>query len=279
MPHHPTRRGRRRSAPPTRPLRAFRRGVRAAGLRAHVSPTGRPGTPPRAWLRVRACGSRPPHAGARVRACGSQASRCWRSRARLRQPLRVCLRPRRSATALRPSASGTALGPHAPAVCLRRRAQPARSVAPGLSRLTCSARYAPRHSRPIGSTPSAPASAVQTPTGSSGAWGGGAGRGRVPHAGPAPRRHPRRRLAGRAARPHGPRPVPSAGGPHADEGRRPRWRPIPTPPRTTCGGTPRASRARRRPPPCPGASRPRCPARSSRRRSPRRRPRREGSRP
>lgn len=156
LPHHSTRRRRRRGAPPMRPLRAFRRGVRAAGLRAHGSPTGRPGTPPRAWLRVRACGSRPPHAGARVRAYGSQAPRCWRSRARLRQPLRVCLRPRRSATALRPSASGAALGPHAPAVCLRRRAQPARSVAPGLSRIPRSARYAPRHSRPSAPRPPLP---------------------------------------------------------------------------------------------------------------------------
>ena len=221
------------------------------------------------------------------------SSACGRLRAGLRQPgsalLALASAPPAAASRL-PTAAP--LGHSATPVCLRRRARPAcsgclppapRSASPlGRSRpvaahTLCALRHASLP--PIGSTPSAPASAVQAATGSSGARGGGADRGRVPHAGPAPRRHPGRRPTGRTARPHDTRSVPSAGGPHADDGRRPRWRPSPTPPRTTCGGTPRALRARRRPPPCPGASRRPCPAQSSRRRSPRRRPRREGPRP
>ena len=221
------------------------------------------------------------------------SSACGRSRAGLRQPgsalLALASAPTAAASRL-PTAAP--LGHSATPVCLRHRARPAcsgrlppaprsasplRRPRPVAAPTFCALR--PASLPPIGSTPSTPALAVQAPTGSSGAWGGGADHGRVPHGAPAPRRHPCRRPTGRAARPHEPRPVPSAGGLHANEGCRPRWRPIPTPPRTTCGGTPRASRARRRPPPCPGASRRPCPARSSRRRSPRRRPRREAPRP
>lgn len=258
------------------------------------------GVPPGRACRgaTRAC---EPHGAARDSSAGmasraglrQPSSACGRSRAGLRQPgsapLALACAPSAAASRL-PTAAP--LGHSATPVCLRHRARPAcsgrlppaprsasplRRPRPVAAPTFCALR--PASLPPIGSTPSAPASAVQASTGSSGAWGGGAGRSRVPHAGPVPRWHPGRRLAGRAARPHDLRPIPSAGGPHADDGRRPRWRPTPTPPRTTCGGTPRASRARRRPPPYPGASRRQCPARSSRRRSPRRRPRREGQRP
>ena len=218
-------------------------------------------------MRALACGptaARLRAVGARERAFGSRFAPAYGRAARPQRYARLPPAPR-SARMLRPSASGAALSQPAP---------PPRPVA---APTFCALR--PASLPPIGSTPFAPAPAVQASTGSSGAWGGGAGRGRISHVAPAPRRHPCRRLAGRAARPHDLLPVPSAGGPHANEGRWPRWRPIPTPPRTTCGGTPHASRARRRPPPCPGAFRRPCPARSSRRRSPRRRPRREGSRP
>lgn len=218
-------------------------------------------------MRALACGpaaARLRADGARERAFGSRFASAFGRAARPQRYARLPPAPR-SARVLRPSASGAALS------------QPAPSTRPVAAPTFCALR--PASLPPIGSTPSTPALAVQAPTGSSGAWGDGADHGRVPHGAPAPRRHPCRRPTGRAARPHEPRPVPSAGGLHANEGCRPRWRPIPTPPRTTCGGTPRASRARRRPPPCPGASRRPCPARSSRRRSPRRRPRREAPRP
>lgn len=110
LPHYPTRRGRRGSAPPSRPLRAFRR----AGLRAHGSPTG--GGDSSAGMASCAGLRQPPSA-------------CGRSRARLRQTLRACL---------------------------RHRAQPARSVTPGLSRFPRVARYAPRHSRPSAPRPPLP---------------------------------------------------------------------------------------------------------------------------
>lgn len=135
-----------RRAPQPRPLRAFRRGARATGLRAPASLTGGPGTPPRARLRVRAYGSRPPHAGTRVRAYGSQAPRGWRSRTRLRQPLRVCLRPR-----ARPACSVRL--PPAP-----RSAVPAPSPRP-VARVTNGAQR-PVALAPSGSTPSAPVTAA-----------------------------------------------------------------------------------------------------------------------
>lgn len=240
LPHHPTRRGRRGSAPPSRPARAFRRGVRAAGLRARES--------------HEAAGDS--SAGMASRAgLWQPSSACGRSRAGLRQPGSAPVAP--------------ASAPPAP-----RSASLLRHPRPVAVPTCCALR--PASLPPIGSTPSAPASAVRALTRSSGAWGGGVGRARIPRAAPAPRRGPGRRPGGCASRPHDPRLAPSAEGPQAD---RAGGRATPHSPRTTCGGTPRASRARRRPPPCPGASRRPCPARWSRRRSRPRCPRREGPRP
>jgi hypothetical protein len=225
--------------PQPRSLRTFRRGARAMGLRAPASCTGRPGTPSRVWLRVRAYGT---------------PSACGRSRAGLRQPgfARVALAyapsaaaPRlpaaaRSATALRQSAYGAALGPHAPAVCLRFRAQPARSVVPGLSRFTRFARYGPRHLRPAAPRPPLPR-----------LWLGPRRRpargvvGRNP-AGPATTDETRSRsrpreadsgdtLRGARAPVRACGPTPARASPSAPESPRPRR------PRTTCAGTPPAA--------------------------------------
>lgn len=132
------------------------------------------------------------------------SSACGRSRAGLRQPgsALAALAGAPSAAASRlPTAAP--LGHSATPVCLRRRARPAcsgrlppaprsasplRRPRPVAAPTFCALRPAAR--TPIGSTPFAPASAVQASTGSSGAWGGGAERGRVPHAALAPRRAP-----------------------------------------------------------------------------------------
>jgi hypothetical protein len=132
------------------------------------------------------------------------SSACGRSRAGLRQPgsalLALASAPTAAASRLPTAAS---LGHSATPVCLRHRARPAcsgrlppaprsasplRRPRPVASPTFCALR--PASLPPIGSTSSAPASTVQTPKGSSGTWGGGAKRGRVPHAALAPRRAP-----------------------------------------------------------------------------------------
>lgn len=212
------REGRGLAPPPHAPRETSRRTAVASA--AGVPPGRACRGPPRACESHRAAGDS--SAGMASRAGLRQpSSACGRSRAGLRQPgsalLALASAPSAAASRL-PSAAP--LGHSATPVCLRRRAQPARSLAPGLSRFPRSARYAPRHSRPSAPRPPLPRRRCRRPRAR-------LARGVVGQDVAASRTMPRHRGGIPADGLPDVRPVPSAGGPRADEGRRPRWRPYP----------------------------------------------------